>query len=389
VQSIPPPADGDQPGADGQAPAEPPVQPDPAQSPAPARGAQPVWPDLAAASAAPTPIWPQPAQPEAAPAPSRPEPAQPEATAPPSRPEPAQPEAAAADPTRQADATSQPPRPGSSTAPAPTGAVAWSPWTAPLALLVWFGATLVLSLVIALVAAAMGYPLDDPPAGVNIAGTFAQDLAMIGAVLLFAFMAARPRALDFGLVRTQIGAAIGGMIAIWIGFIVFSVVWKTAISLNDPQTLPDQLGIEGSTLNLVLVVIIITVLAPVSEELLFRGYMFRALRNWRGFLPAAIITGLVFGAVHIGSSPLGFALPLAAFGFGLCLLYQRTGSLYPCIALHALNNAFALGLDQKWGWEIAPVMVGAVVVSLTLAWLLGRAVDRKADAAAQPLPQPA
>ncbi len=354
MKSIPPPADGaapDEPNAGGQAPAEPPIQPDPAQSPAPARGAQPVWPDLAAPSAAPQP---------------------------------------AADPLRQPDASPDPqsPRAGTSTAPAPAGAGAWSPWTAPLALLVWFGATLVLSLVIALVAAAMGYPLDDPPAGVNIAGTFAQDLAMIGAVLLFAFMAGRPRAVDFGLVTTRIGAAIGAMIAIWIGFIVFSLVWKTAISLDDPQTLPDQLGIEGSTLNLVLVVIIITVLAPVGEELLFRGYMFRALRNWRGFLPAAIITGLVFGAVHIGSSPLGFALPLAAFGFGLCLLYQWTGSLYPCIALHALNNAFALGIDQKWGWEIPPVMVGAAVVSLTLAWLLGRTVDRKADAAARPLPQP-
>ncbi len=179
------------------------------------------------------------------------------------------------------------------------------------------------------------------------------------------------------------------MIAVWVGFIVFSLVWKALISLDDPQTLPDQLGIEGSTVNLVLVVIIITVLAPISEELLFRGYIFRALRNWRGFAPAAILTGLIFGAVHIGSSPIGYALPLAAFGFGLCLLYQWTGSLYPCIALHAANNAFALGIDRGWGAEILPVMVGAVVASLTLAAMLGRALERRADTVARPLPQPA
>ena len=339
MNSIPPPGDGapsEQPGADVPAPDEPSPRADPARSPAPSHAAAAVWPELSP-------------------------------------------------PAAEAGA----PRQGTSTAPEPKGSEAWKPWSAPLALLVWFGSTLVVTIVIAIAAAAMGYSIDDPPSGVNIAGTFAQDLVMIGAVLLFAYMAGRPRAADFGLVRTPVGKAIGAMIAIWIGFITFSLVWKTAISLDDPQTLPDQLGIAGSTLNLVLVVIIITVLAPVSEELLFRGYIFRALRNWRGFAPAAIITGLIFGAVHIGSSPIGFALPLAAFGFGLCLLYQWTGSLYPCIALHAANNAFALGIDQGWGWEIPVVMVAAVTASIVFARLLGRAVERRAGPIAAPLPQPA
>ena len=322
-----------------------------------------------------------PAAPDAA-APSRPPPADPET------PEdlPTWPDAAA--PSSAPPADPEVPQPGTSTAPAPKGSSVWSPWSAPLALLVWFGVTLVLSVVIALASAAMGYSIDDPPPGVNIAGTFTQDLAMIGAALLFAYMAGRPRAVDFGLVGTRIGKAIGAMISIWVGFIGFSLIWKTAISLDDPQTLPDQLGIEGSTLNLVLVVIVITVLAPVGEEILFRGYIFRALRNWRGVAPAAIMTGLIFGAVHIGSSPIGYALPLAVFGFGLCLLYHWTGSLYPCIALHALNNAFALGADQGWGWEIPVVMLGAVTASLTAASLLGRAIERRAGPAAGPLAQP-
>ena len=353
MTSIPPPGD-------GTPPPEQPAWPDPAQPPDPDATA---WPPAAPPAGPDAAAWP-PAAP----------PAGTDGTAWPPAAPPAGP---------------QEPQPGTSTAPAPQGSSAWSPWSAPLALLVWFAVTLVLSVLIALVSAALGYSIDDPPPGVNIAGTFAQDLAMVGAVLLFAYMAGRPRAADFGLVRTQIGKAIGAMIAVWIGFIVFSLVWKTAISLDDPQTLPDQLGIEGSTLNLVLVVIIITVLAPVGEELLFRGYIFRALRNWRGFATAAILTGLIFGAVHIGSSPIGYALPLAAFGFGLCLLYQWTGSLYPCIALHACNNAFALGIDQGWGWEIPLVALGAVTVSLTLASLLGRAVEQRAGPVAATLPQPA
>lgn len=274
-------------------------------------------------------------------------------------------------------------------APRPEGNARWKAWTAPLALVAWLFTTLVLTLVIAIAAAAMGYPLEHPPSGVNIAGVFAQDLAMIGTVLIFASFVGRLRAADLGLLRTPIGKAAGTMLAVWIGFIVFSVLWKAAISLDAPQTLPDELGIDGSTLNLALVVVIVAVLAPLGEELLFRGYVFPALRNALGFLPAAIITGLIFGAVHIGSSPIGYALPLAFFGFGLCALYQWTGSLYPCIALHALNNAFALGIDQGWGWEIAPVMVGAAAVSVGLAALIGRALERRSDRTAGPLPAPA
>ena len=71
--------------------------------------------------------------------------------------------------------------------------------------------------------------------------------------------------------------------------------------------------------------------------------------------PAALITGLVFGGIHAGSSDPAFLVPLAALGMGLCLLYVRTGSLYPCVAAHALNNSLAFGVSQDWGWEILPV----------------------------------
>jgi membrane protease YdiL (CAAX protease family) len=271
------------------------------------------------------------------------------------------------------------------TPPPPEGNALWKAWTAPLALIAWLFLTILLSLVVALATVAMGYSLDDSPPGATLAEVFAQDLAMIAAAVLLASLAGRVRGSHLGLVRVRVGKAIGAMIAVWIGFLGFSLIWKIAIGLDDPQTLPDELGIAGSDVRLVLVVLVITVLAPLGEELLFRGYIFGALRNWRGFWPAAIVTGLIFGAVHIGSSPIGYALPLAIFGFGLCLLYQWTGSLFPCIALHACNNAIALGGDQGWGWEIPGVMVAAVLLSLTLAKLLGRALDRRADRPAGPL----
>ena len=271
----------------------------------------------------------------------------------------------------------------------PAGQAGWRPWTAWAAIAAGFSATVFGGIFVAIVASSMGESIEDPSPGVNIGLTLFQNISLIGAALIFATMAGRPRASDFGLRTTSFGRAIGLMLAVWVGFYALSAVWITALSLDEKQTLPDELGVSGSTLNLVLVLFLITVIAPLGEELFFRGYFFGALRNWKGWIPAAIITGAVFGAIHIGSAPLGFTVPLALFGIGLCVLYQRTGSLYPCIALHALNNSVALGLTQEWTWQIAPTMVGAVIVSLTLAWLLGRVLGDRMPGAPQPLPQPA
>ncbi|MDX6720340.1 MAG: protease family protein, partial [Solirubrobacteraceae bacterium] len=235
--------------------------------------------------------------------------------------------------------------------------------------------------VVVIVATAMGASVTHFSPGVNIGLTFFQDVALIGVALLFAHMSGNPTAADFGLRRPRVGRSIGLMLAVWIGFITVSEIWVRALSLDERQTLPDELGARGSTLNLALVVVLITVVAPLGEELFFRGYFFAALRNWKGFLPAAIVTGLVFGGVHIGSAPIGFTVPLAFFGFGLCVLYQRTGSLYPGIALHAINNSIALGLTQKWSWEILPTMVGSVIAALALAALLARALASRARGA--------
>jgi membrane protease YdiL (CAAX protease family) len=114
------------------------------------------------------------------------------------------------------------------------------------------------------------------------------------------------------------------------------------------------------------------VVAPVCEEILFRGYFFTALSNWRGWLPAAAITGLVFGGVHAGSAPIAYLVPLAVLGFGLCLLYRWTGSLYPCIAAHAVNNSLAFGELEGWGWQTPVLMLAALLTIGLLALALRR-----------------
>jgi hypothetical protein len=206
--------------------------------------------------------------------------------------------------------------------------------------------------------------IDDPSPAVSIGATVLQDACFIAVPWIFAKLSSTPRPWHFGLRPPRSWKAAAGWIAVsYVGFVVFTVAWLTLIGRTDTQDdLPEQLGADESTIALIAVAILVTVMAPLAEEIFFRGFLFTALRNSWGLWPAATIVGLVFGAIHGGSSNVEFLLPLAVLGIALCLLYARTGSLYPCIALHCINNSIAFGSSQNWGWEVPLLMVAALAL---------------------------
>src|SRR5207247_218112 len=221
----------------------------------------------------------------------------------------------------------------------------WPAWTAPVALVAGFVAAVFGAILIGVGAAAAGSSLDHSLPSVEILVIAVQDLALIGSALLFARLTRRPRPWQFGLRGTRFWPAVGWLALSWFGFICFSAAWVAALDIKSKDRLPGELGADESTVALVSVAVLVCVLAPIAEEFFCRGYFFTALRSWKGVWPAAVITGLVFGAIHVRSAPAPYLVPLAVFGFLLCLLYWRTGSLYPCIVLHALNNSLAFGVS--------------------------------------------
>jgi uncharacterized protein len=252
----------------------------------------------------------------------------------------------------------------------------WPVWTAPLALLGGVAAAIVGGLIIDLPALALGVNVTSShvPGGVTIADTVVQDVAFVLSAVFFAQLGGRAvSAWQFGLRPPGAGwrRATGRIVLLLIAFLVFSVVWGSALHAEKEKVL-EQLGTGESTVLLLLSAGLTCVIAPVCEEFLFRGFIFTALRNWRGTWPAAIITGLVFGGVHAGSAPVVDLVPLAGLGFGLCLLYRYTGSLYPCMVAHSLNNSLAFGSLEGWGWQI-PVLAAA---SLAVIGLLALAFKR-------------
>jgi uncharacterized protein len=250
----------------------------------------------------------------------------------------------------------------------------WPWWTAPLALFGGLTLAVLGGLLVDIPAAALGVNItaSHVPGGVEIADTVVQDAGFVFAAVFCAQLGGRTaRAWQFGLRPTPFWRAVGLLVLTLVAFLLFSLIWADALHAEKEKIL-EQLGAGESTILLLLSAALTCVVAPIAEEFLFRGLIFTALRNWRGTWPAAILTGLVFGGVHAGTAPAVDLVPLAALGFGLCLLYRYTGSLYPCIVAHSLNNSLAFGSIEGWGWQI-PVLV---LAALALIGLLALALIR-------------
>jgi membrane protease YdiL (CAAX protease family) len=262
----------------------------------------------------------------------------------------------------------------------------WSPWTAPLALLGGLLLAAVGGLLVDVPAAALGVNISGShlPPGLEIADTAVQDAAFVLTALFFAQLGGRAvSGAQFGLRPTRLWRAVRLIMLTLAGFLFFSLIWAAVFNVGKEKLL-EQLGTGKNAILLLLSAGLTCVVAPICEEFLFRGYIFSALRNWRGDWPAAVITGLLFGGVHAGSAPALDLLPLAGLGFALCLLYRATGSLYPCIAAHSLNNSLAFGSLEGWDWQIPVLMLTALAAIGLLALALVRAGVLRAEPATHP-----
>jgi membrane protease YdiL (CAAX protease family) len=210
------------------------------------------------------------------------------------------------------------------------------------------------------------------PPGLELVDTVVQDLVFVLTVIWFARRGGhRVYAWQLGLRPTPVWRAVGLVVLTILGFLFFSVIWSELLGSTEEKLL-EQLGANETALLLALSALLTTVIAPICEEILFRGYIFAALCKWKGWLPAAVLTGVMFGAVHAGSAPAIDLAPLGVLGFMLCAIYRRTGSLYPGIATHSLNNSIAFGALEHWSWQIPLLAAGALATIALLALLFQR-----------------
>jgi membrane protease YdiL (CAAX protease family) len=217
-----------------------------------------------------------------------------------------------------------------------------------------------------------------------LAGVPASSLALIVIALV---AAGRPSSLTLRLRRGRIVGR--GLAVVVLGTLALSQALESLTVLlgMGPGPALDWIArtmAAAPPLGVLLAVLVVGVLAPVGEELFFRGYLQTRLRRaWRAG-PAILVTAIAFGVIH--GEPVHGVL---AFGLGLYLglLTERAESVVPAVVCHVANNSLSVVLSA---WMGSPESVGAnavivlasVPVVAAAIWRMGRGPEPSSPAAA-------
>jgi membrane protease YdiL (CAAX protease family) len=168
----------------------------------------------------------------------------------------------------------------------------------------------------------------------------------------------------------------------WLSLVLFSIGFSLFFNLFTIQTgIYTILGGEnmGSNVlfggNFILAAIAMAIVAPVAEEVLFRGLIFRRLRSIigskNGFLISAGISSVIFGLVHMNVLQGLYAFLIGMF---LCYVYEKTRNLVAPMLAHALANAVAFFgtfvISDEILFGIGGIIITAVCAIMSVAGLI-------------------
>ena len=129
-----------------------------------------------------------------------------------------------------------------------------------------------------------------------------------------------------------------------VGTILVACGWQTWVqdSLGAKPQEAVTLVRETSDVGLLVAMAVTAIIfAPITEELIFRGYLYPVVKRFTDRWFASIFSGVLFGVIHFNV----MALPmLALMGVILAVIYERSGSLWVPIGCHAAFNATSVGL---------------------------------------------
>ena len=168
-------------------------------------------------------------------------------------------------------------------------------------------------------------------------------LQALGAAMFLAvpFAVASLRGADWRAALSRLGvrgfrrSAIGWMALAIFAYLTFAAVYVALVGEPEQEDIAEAFG------PVPFQILLIVFAASISEEVCFRGMVYGGMREKMPRYVAAFLSAAVFGALH-AITGISAVPPLIAFGFILALLYERTGSIVPCIILHMLNNSAAL-----------------------------------------------
>lgn len=125
----------------------------------------------------------------------------------------------------------------------------------------------------------------------------------------------------------------------------------------DSPNLTSNLEIYEDPVKIAIFFLVIVVMAPIVEELVFRGVLFNLLNKSIKTLPAMILSSLFFGVLHSKTF-----IPTAIIGFLICFIYQKTGNIKYSIMAHMFNNLIAF---------VMPLLTGNIIPNETMLLYTG------------------
>ena len=110
---------------------------------------------------------------------------------------------------------------------------------------------------------------------------------------------------------------------------------------QETQSIMQSLAGAGALGEKLMLVFLITVLAPIWEEIFCRSFLYAYLRKYLGPLWGIIIAGFIFGLIHFEWALIP---PLALTGMALCWLYEKYNNIWINILAHAVFNGISVAL---------------------------------------------
>jgi membrane protease YdiL (CAAX protease family) len=161
------------------------------------------------------------------------------------------------------------------------------------------------------------------------------------------------------------------------GYWVLTALWTVIVGLpEEDHVILEAMDGTRPAASVLFVALGACVVVPIGEELLFRGLLFRSLLRF-GVVPAALISGAIFGVLHAGASPAETLVPLSILGAAFGVIFWLNASIIPCIAAHMFVNSLAIGVGagttdaEKGRW-----IIGLLSASWAILWIVTRFVPR-------------
>ena len=165
-----------------------------------------------------------------------------------------------------------------------------------------------------------------------------QVLLMLGVVWFFAIYWRRSGLRDLGFRYYSIAKTIWytflSLILIFLVSFIYVIILQKVFGIEAPGSKIDELVRSGNVSGTILIVVT-AVIAPLCEEVYFRGFLYPAFRKSFGVVIGIFLSSVVFAAAHLD---LFSFFPIMVIGWILAFMYEKTKSIFPVIFLHSIYN---------------------------------------------------